>query len=419
MLTRDESLSLQDAAVKVARAEGLRPDEIRLAYRAYNISAVNDNRESHNSITAKMADVPTIDVEAVVDSLYPRAEVKEANAVSDCYRLPPRNPFAQGPSEFQRAYSQMKAAGVDWAPAGINQEEDGPEEQTTLNTLMEVQASFKEADREIARSREQFLAAFARLQTAFPKTAAEREELLFGARHLWKAAGENVVKTAAEKIGCEIEYSSECVQRYPLVADHPFYKAAGDVVATRAKLARAIHDRARLGVYGHCLAAEYREKLAGTAPPGLFPRAQFWQKAANGIWGYVLGTHLANLGTKELLESNKAKEDSRLKKMQLQLSDPNHETNLRKIRTAVMMHDLMQNDNVLRGYKPTDIADAFNDISQMSPRLASQPMLSRSLLRKWLPQGGIDTFEAKDVAETEKLLASTGGVTSPTTGAAA
>lgn len=408
---------LQEAAVKVAREDKLRPDEIRFAYRAYNVSAVNDNREHTKDIREKMADVPTIDVEAVVSELYPSVSAKEASAVSTVYSLPPRSPFPRtGPSDYQISVQRIKAAGYDWAPAGVKQEEDNPEETSVLNTLMEVQAAMKAAELEICRARTEFLGAFGRLKDAFPKTAAAREELLYGAAQLWKAAGEDVVKTAAETLGHKVAYVSCCVLEHPLESTNAFYKAAADVVHARAKLARVIVDRARLGVHGHCLSAAYREKLAGQVPPGLFPREQFWQKAANGVWSYVLGSHLANLGTKELLESNKAKEDSRLKKMQLQLSDPGHETNLRKIRTQAMLHDMMQNDNVLRGYKPTEIAGAFNDISQMSPRLAGQPMLTRSLLRKWLPQGGIDTFEAKDVAETEKLLASTGGSTSLTTG---
>lgn len=416
MLNRDENTPLQEAAVKIAREDNLRPDEIRLAYRAYNVSAVNDNRENSSDILDKMADVPTIDVERVVEEIFPPASAKEANVVSDVYKVPPRGVFRDGPSAFQVAFGQMKAAGVDWAPDGVQQQDDSPEDDAVLNSLLGVQMGMKDAAVAIDRARVELQSAFARFCASFPKQAAE--ELTYGAASLWKAAGTDVVKTAAEHLGLKFEPVVSCVQRYPLDANHPFYKAAAEVVRARAKLARLLHDRAKLAVYGHCLSAKYREKLAGLAPTTLFSRDEYWQKVASGIWGYVLGSHLANLGTKELLESNKAKEDSRLKKMQLQLSDPSHETNLRKIRTAVMLNDLIRNDNVLRGYKPTEIASAFNDVSQMSPRLASQPMLTRSILRKWLPQGGVDTFEAKDIAETEKLLATTGGPTSPTTGGA-
>ena len=86
-----------------------------------------------------------------------------------------------------------------------------------------------------------------------------------------------------------------------------------------------------------------------------------------------------------------------------QLEDPAHDAELRKIRTQAMLSDLMSNDDVIGGYDPEVVARTFNELSQLSPRGATQPAVMRAALRRHL-QGNVQPFETRDVLDTEKSL---------------
>jgi hypothetical protein len=102
------------------------------------------------------------------------------------------------------------------------------------------------------------------------------------------------------------------------------------------------------------------------------------------------------------------KEKSQVSDELLELADPAHEDQLREVRTQRMLHDLLKNDPVLSGYPRKKVMDAYNDLADFSPRIADKPVMVRSVLRKWLPQGSLDTFETTDLAKAEKTLSDTG-----------
>jgi hypothetical protein len=78
-----------------------------------------------------------------------------------------------------------------------------------------------------------------------------------------------------------------------------------------------------------------------------------------------------------------------------------------------MLHDMLKNDQVLAGYPPKQVIDAYNELADFSPRIADKPVMVRSVLRKWLPQGQLDTFETKDLAEADQTLSASQNTSSP------
>jgi len=86
---------------------------------------------------------------------------------------------------------------------------------------------------------------------------------------------------------------------------------------------------------------------------------------------------------------------------------PGHTNELRQIQAQAMLSDLIRNDEVISGYEPDEVIDAYNEISAMSPRAAVQPVIMRSLLRKRLTGGAVEPFEAGQLAEIEKTIAQT------------
>jgi len=82
---------------------------------------------------------------------------------------------------------------------------------------------------------------------------------------------------------------------------------------------------------------------------------------------------------------------------------PGHETQMRAVKVQAMINDLVSNDPVLSAHDPNDVADAYNQIAQLVPHVASQPVLMRGLLRRVVQQGGVvEPHELKQVSDLEK-----------------
>jgi hypothetical protein len=98
------------------------------------------------------------------------------------------------------------------------------------------------------------------------------------------------------------------------------------------------------------------------------------------------------------------------------LSSPDHEQTLRDLHTQSLLHDLLAHDPIISGYDPRRIAGAFNEISQLAPRTATQPLLLAPVLRKRLQLEALDSFDGDQMVGTEgklkALSASQGGPSS-------
>lgn len=91
----------------------------------------------------------------------------------------------------------------------------------------------------------------------------------------------------------------------------------------------------------------------------------------------------------------------------LELEDPAHHNELRKVRAHAMLNSMMTDpDDPISGFEPDQVVTAFNEISQLAPRVAEQPAVMRPLLQRRL-QGNVQPFEAKEIADIEKGIATT------------
>jgi hypothetical protein len=84
-----------------------------------------------------------------------------------------------------------------------------------------------------------------------------------------------------------------------------------------------------------------------------------------------------------------------------ELTDPDHESELRKIRVQSMLQDMMLNDPVISGHDPDDASMAYNEIVEMAPHLADQKLAVQTLMRKRLTQGALDPFEVDQLMGME------------------
>ena len=87
-----------------------------------------------------------------------------------------------------------------------------------------------------------------------------------------------------------------------------------------------------------------------------------------------------------------------------ELDSPEHLNEMRKIRAQTVLTQLLSDpDNPLSGYDPEEVLTAYNDLIQLSPRLADQPSAIAPLLNKRL-MGNTEPFEVGEQLKLEQGL---------------
>jgi hypothetical protein len=83
------------------------------------------------------------------------------------------------------------------------------------------------------------------------------------------------------------------------------------------------------------------------------------------------------------------------------IATPEHEQQLRAIEAQAMLHEMLNNDEVLSGHDPYEVARHYNRISQFTPSLSTQPLVTIPAVRKSVGQGQLDSFDAKELVDTQ------------------
>jgi hypothetical protein len=104
-------------------------------------------------------------------------------------------------------------------------------------------------------------------------------------------------------------------------------------------------------------------------------------------------------------EGNEAKEQ--VEKQIGELESPGHMNELRKIRAQTVLTQLMSDpESPLSEYDPDEVMQAYNQVVQLSPRLADQPSALGPLLNRKL-MGNTEPFEVGETLKLEESLAKT------------
>jgi hypothetical protein len=87
-----------------------------------------------------------------------------------------------------------------------------------------------------------------------------------------------------------------------------------------------------------------------------------------------------------------------------ELESPDHQNELRKIRAQTVLTQLMSDpEGPLSQHDPEEVLQAYNEMVQLSPRLADQPAAIGPLLNKKL-MGETEPFEVAEQVNLEKGL---------------
>lgn len=85
------------------------------------------------------------------------------------------------------------------------------------------------------------------------------------------------------------------------------------------------------------------------------------------------------------------------------LMDPSHESKLRSIRTQSALHGIL-NGPYFEGEDPVKVTELFNNLTRLSPRMADQPILLESAMRRLAAQGSADPHDLDQLLGIETKM---------------
>lgn len=151
------------------------------------------------------------------------------------------------------------------------------------------------------------------------------------------------------------------------------------------------------------------EKLAARDMPEMgLPQSEQPKKEtfAPEAVGAVVGGPVGAVAAGQLKHIFASKPEEQIQREALsEIIDPAHEAELTKIKTQAMLSEFMAADPVISTYDPDEIAAAYNQVTQLTPRAATQPAIMRGLLRRFLQQqDALEPHEAGQLADVEMKL---------------
>lgn len=107
----------------------------------------------------------------------------------------------------------------------------------------------------------------------------------------------------------------------------------------------------------------------------------------------IIGSKINELGDKKTVDE----------KIQ-GISDPEQDRLLQAVKVQAMVNDFLSYDPVISRHPEDAVIDAYNEISSVAPRLATKPIVMRSLLARRLELGRMDPMEVEQVIAAERNM---------------
>lgn len=176
--------------------------------------------------------------------------------------------------------------------------------------------------------------------------------------------------------------------------------AAGDILAHKAT--HQPEDEDPYGDVGSMDAelAEIRRRAAGRSR-AMQPLS--FGKSASIFGSPAMGAAIGTMVGRTVGTVPQTKDDM-VDNAWMDLEDPDHQNELRRIRAHTMLNQLLTDpDEPISGHDPDRVMKAYNEIAQATPRVAENIATLRPILRKHL-EGHQEPFEVNEMLNTEKGL---------------
>lgn len=409
-LVERDGLSPDAAIEKVARAEQFGPGAIEMLCYAHNTGRQLAQFNKAAGVLDKLAEFPLADPAKVVAAVYPTTKTAAAPPPPTGrhldYLMPPTWAARAAPPGLEKAALDLPPAAKAEPPppdAGLAMRRRyGEYERAKLAHDQARQAALVAEDE--VRAKVAAVVTYFRQPGRLPFDTVEKTATaLYGPDatallDLVHARTRSKEKRAAD--------TPNAVVRDAVSVGAPVFRdIAAAIGATQTFLAkraaaettRAAYERHKEGVTGPFAAGR-----SGATAPGRPTTVEKTALINSPAFGAFLGNSVGRIVGDGPKEKNELIEDE-----WLDLEAPEHQNELRKIKAHAMLNGMLTDpDSPVSGHDPDDVIAAYNEISQLAPRVAEQPAAVRPILARKL-QGNVQPFEAKEVTDIEKGIAAT------------
>jgi hypothetical protein len=397
-----------NAAIIKAGANVLRPGEVELVVHAYNVGKTNCQRESEGSILEKTAAFALADADTISAELFP-ANVKTAaqREISTVVS----SDYSQSARATARQIKAAQAPVLEWPAAPVMQKQAREKLDTKAHARQTGDLQRAVRDYEVKRA-------------AHRESVQDLAQAVDEFGNYFRSAG--APSQLSVKAAATVLHGPAVVQSVfdSMYASQPGLATIASATRPLTKIAASSPAIHLLGRVLEC-AMTCREKAAAAnaaAPAAIEKRAAMYPaKTAAVPWGNsILDTVIEKKvvekqaaflpsfqdmgkkvhgGMQNLRDFGDQRTDpeTSVNKALYELTDPDHEEQLRQLQARTSFQELMARDPVLQGHDPRRVADSYGQITQTAPNLASQPLALQALMRKQLEQGHMDTFDVNDM----------------------
>lgn len=433
-LVDNDGLSPDEAIAKVASDERAAPGMIGMLCRSYNTGRQLGQWRANTSILDKLAGFPLADPDRVTALVYPPAETpKQAmlkRGFDEEYSLPPswlpdERVLAAQRRELSPTTKQASPGcthcGKEKCTCEYKSSSDDWRMRQALGWQEKARHAHEEARRHEAATRDQLTGKVAGLVSYFKQASYNRlpfAQVEHAARVYLGPAAVDLLKLAYERARLKepragkisLQKTAFDLEGEPFTLIQACIKLAEDVLTAARwtgearELMREVEANS-LRPFGRA-DVPAASRTASQSPPS----SHASEKVAFGaVATSAAGNTLGNMATTVLGDYPQSKSDL-VDKEWMELESPDHQNELRKIRTHAMLNSLLTDpDDPISGSDPDKVLSAYNEIAQTAPRAAYNSAILKPLLRKRL-SGLTEPFEAKELVDIEKGLRDTRNV---------
>lgn len=431
-LVDNQGMTPNTAMKKVAEEFKYSPGFLKAACNAFNNGRQLAQWKANDNVLDKLASFPLADYETIHDEMWGSSQEKVASASAfsprfESYEDQARNELLNMDlSSFEKAASDEKP---EVHPMAADEQAE-MRAKRAYDAFEYRRRELEEARREKTANEDRLYLKMHLLENYFKKFAYDRLPLAqveHGVAAYFGQPGKSLMQYVAERFPREKRASDHQPTwegfKQPVNRNQEPYTLVADCIKQAQELHKA---NAALKVAEEKLAAA-KEGVApflqprpgdqnGSQPiltPSLLPEEPGQKQAASSeqqqtdkeasIFGGIAGGMGLGAG-KGLMEGMTGDPRKQLESQIGELESPDHLNELRKIRAQTVLTQLMSDpDNPLSGYDPEEVLTAYNELVQLSPRLADQPSAIAPLLNKRL-MGNTEPFEVGEQLKLEEGL---------------
>lgn len=400
----NDGIDPTQAVIKTAEALNLSPGNVTVLVNAYNTGYTGRQRQNGEGVLEKIADFPLANPVAVFDALYPKthktaAALRDETVVSLEYAVSPAGMLARRNETLRK-----EAAAKVVIPPLCSSPKPLPVDTASLHK--QAAGKVQRMQREVEEARREKHAAFDRLASRTDDLAnyfrlTGREP--FG----WFRKQAELIYGAPGKMICDL-IATDHVLLAKQADDGKLRPAKGAAFELLGRVLDLVDDFNTKQAAHTDLSQRFvtfeKETLRPFVPPPSYISFDEFKRAGFGPFGMGMAGGAGKGIFDSIANSVSAPNSDAVNKVIKQLSDPQHEADLRNVRLQSMLQDVMTTDPIVSGYPAHEVTNAFNELNMMAPRLAEQPGIMGSALAKRLQQGRLSDFEVDQLLSSENRL---------------